>query len=107
MTQHASVIVSHAGMGSILTALRYRRPIIIMPRKADLGEHRNDHQLATARWMAARPGVMVAWEADDLAALLDRHRELVPGPELADTADGTLVAKVRDYIHRGHKARHL
>lgn len=105
LMQGASVVVSHAGMGSILTALRYRRPIIIMPRKADLAEHRNDHQLATARWMSSRPGVSVAWDAGELRALLDRRGELVAGPELADTAEGTLVARVRDYIRAVAKVR--
>jgi len=45
----ATVIVSHAGMGTIITALDLARPLIVMPRRADLGEHRNDHQIATAR----------------------------------------------------------
>jgi UDP-N-acetylglucosamine transferase subunit ALG13 len=36
------VIVSHAGMGSILTALRVQKPIIIFPRQASLNEHRKN-----------------------------------------------------------------
>src|SRR5215217_2444665 len=47
--QQASLIISHAGMGSIITALTMNKPIIVMPRLASLGEHRNEHQTATAK----------------------------------------------------------
>ena len=43
----ATIIVAHAGMGSILV-LELGKPIIVMPRRGDLRETRNDHQLATA-----------------------------------------------------------
>ena len=44
----ADAIIAHAGMGTILTALEMGKPLLVMPRRAELGEHRNDHQLATA-----------------------------------------------------------
>ncbi|MCU0779024.1 MAG: hypothetical protein MUF86_15345, partial [Akkermansiaceae bacterium] len=47
----ASLIISHAGMGTILSALLHGKPILVMPKLASLGEHRNEHQLATARRM--------------------------------------------------------
>lgn len=97
----ADLIVSHAGMGSILTALRYRRPILIMPRKASLGEHRNDHQLATARWLADRPGVCVAWTEADVAERLDARRNLTGGPGISEYASGPLVERLNAFIRNG------
>lgn len=47
--QEAELIVGHAGMGTIISAIEMGKRVIVMPRKADLGEHRNDHQLATAK----------------------------------------------------------
>ncbi|WP_158078547.1 glycosyltransferase [Microbulbifer mangrovi] len=44
----ASLVVSHAGMGTIITALESQKPLIIMPREFSRSEHRNDHQVATA-----------------------------------------------------------
>ena len=49
----ADAIVAHAGMGTILSALELGKPLVIMPRLAAFGEHRNDHQLATAKRFAA------------------------------------------------------
>ena len=68
----ASVIVSHAGIGTILTAQKLHKPLIIVPRLAKHGEHRNDHQLATANQVKDKPGVYVANDVDELPELLRR-----------------------------------
>lgn len=72
-------IISHAGMGSILTALRVKKPIVIFPRKAALGEHRNDHQLATARSFSNVDGVYVVNDKEELLTLLNESDELSSG----------------------------
>ena len=56
----ARLIVSHAGMGTILSALQKDKPIIVFPRIAALGEHRNEHQLATAHKFKKMGAVNVA-----------------------------------------------
>lgn len=97
--READLIVSHAGMGSILTALKYKKPILIMPRKAALGEHRNDHQLATAKWLGTKPGVTVAWEAEDVSGLLDARCDLRGGDGISDFASPELIANLKKFIH--------
>lgn len=105
LMREAKLIVAHAGMGTVLTALELRKPIIIMPRKASLGEHRNEHQLATARWLDGRPGVHVAWDEAGLAALLD-HRDQLPGGEaFASVASGPLVDRLRTLVQDALKGR--
>jgi UDP-N-acetylglucosamine transferase subunit ALG13 len=72
LVRSARLIVSHAGIGTVLTASRCERPVVLMPRRADLGEHRNDHQMATARSLADRPGILVAMDESELP---DRIRQ--------------------------------
>jgi UDP-N-acetylglucosamine transferase subunit ALG13 len=60
LVAQAEVLVSHAGIGSILTAARLGKPIVLLARRADLREHRNDHQIATAPKLAGRPGILIA-----------------------------------------------
>jgi UDP-N-acetylglucosamine transferase subunit ALG13 len=72
-------IISHAGMGSILTALRVKKPIVIFPREASLGEHRNDHQSATARSFSNVDGVYVAKTQEELISILNKSNELSSG----------------------------
>lgn len=41
----ADLIITHGGVGSIITALKMNKKIIAVPRLAKYGEHINDHQL--------------------------------------------------------------
>lgn len=40
----ARYIIGHAGEGTIINALKYRKPIIVMPRSKKFNEHCDDHQ---------------------------------------------------------------
>jgi UDP-N-acetylglucosamine transferase subunit ALG13 len=64
----SSLIVSHAGIGTVLTAMRLGRPIILFPREN--GEHRNDHQVATCNALRGRRGVHIARTEDELYDLV-------------------------------------
>ncbi len=93
----ARLIVSHAGMGTIISALELGKPIIIMPRIAALGEHRNEHQLATARRMEELGYAYVARDAAKLRELMSRP-DLHPLHSLGPTASPTLLSALRDAI---------
>jgi UDP-N-acetylglucosamine transferase subunit ALG13 len=67
----AEVIVGHAGMGTIITALELGKRVLVMPRRGDLLETRNDHQLATARRFQGVGGVRVAWDESEVGPRLD------------------------------------
>lgn len=85
------VIVAHAGMGTVLKAYKYRKPIIIVPRKAALGEHRNDHQIATVSQLVSRVGIHVAETQDELRSLLQRDLEpAVPTEDMLERRAGML-----------------
>lgn len=94
----ASLIVSHAGMGSVLTALKYRKPILIMPRRASLAEHRNEHQMATAKWLCNKAGITVAWEAVDIAEKLDLRDQLSVSGGISEDANPDLIANLKSYF---------
>ena len=94
----ADAIVAHAGMGTILSALELGTPIVVMPRAAALGEHRNDHQLATARRFAELGSVAVAFDEAELHARLDALGGLAAGGRIGSHAEGPLVEAVRTFI---------
>jgi UDP-N-acetylglucosamine transferase subunit ALG13 len=66
---HAQLIISHAGMGTIISALEKKIPIIVLPRLFSLDEHRNDHQLGTAKQMDVGGYVHVAYDARELITM--------------------------------------
>ena len=66
----ATVLVAHAGTGSMMAAQRFGKPLILFPRRAALGEHRNDHQWHMCAALGGKTGVHIAADEADLAALL-------------------------------------
>ena len=96
-TSACRLVVAHAGMGTVLTALRFKKPVILMPRKASFGEHRNEHQLATARWLKSTPGIYVAWETDDLTSLLSTSSFGDAGG-IVDYAQPELLNRLKEFI---------
>lgn len=95
--EEARIIVAHAGVGTILSAKRARRPLILVPRRFDLGEHRNDHQLATAKELEGLTGVRVAWDMDELPDLLKPGAIPPADPAPGPLAEG-LISRVRGFI---------
>ena len=93
----ARVVIAHAGIGTILSAKRYQKPLILFPRRFEFAEHRNDHQLATARQVEAVRGVYVAWTVADIAPLLART-DLVAADENASPARERLITRVSNFI---------
>lgn len=99
----AELIIAHAGMGSIITALTLPKPILIMPRHGSLKETRNDHQVATANRFASRPGVEVAVDEMELGPALDRvvNNPISVGEEITSPfAEPQLLDAIRNFIHQ-------
>jgi UDP-N-acetylglucosamine transferase subunit ALG13 len=61
------LVLSHVGMGTIITALEYGKPLILLPRRPELKEVTNSHQLATARWLKDRPGIRVISSENEIS----------------------------------------
>lgn len=96
--QEADVVIAHAGIGSILTALRLCKPVIIMPRRAAMGEHRNDHQLSTCKRFMGRPGVYVAEDESALADVLDAIQGADAPPTIPPYASEKLLSRIGAFI---------
>jgi UDP-N-acetylglucosamine transferase subunit ALG13 len=97
----STLIVGHAGMGTILSALLHGKPILVMPKLASLGEHRNEHQTATAKRMMALGNVNVAFDGAELRAKLDQIDHLRGRDPIASHASGGLVDGIREFIFQG------
>lgn len=102
-----SLFVSHAGMGAILGALELGKPLIIMPRLAAQGEHRNDHQLATVSYFRGKEGIYVADNENELKALLSRRHSLAGASQISGAASPELVSALSSYIAGQPKSRAL
>ncbi len=103
----ADLIIAHAGMGSIITALSVGKPILIMPRRAALRETRNDHQFHTAKRFCNRAGVFVAEAEEEIGPELDRlsaRRDLGGEKGIQAFAEPALIEAVRSVILGTHRS---
>jgi len=96
----ASMIIAHAGMGTILSALESGKPILVMPRKGSLGETRNEHQIATAKRLLDLGKVSVAFDETELRSRLDHLDQVTPREKITPYASDELISALRDFISR-------
>ncbi|MEP1199461.1 glycosyltransferase [Tateyamaria sp.] len=99
----ASLVVAHAGMGTILSASELGLPVILMPRLGKFGEHRNDHQLDTAKEMARLSNVTIVEDGESLHHALDLARARnfeVPRAQSADVSGelDPLLRAIQDFV---------
>lgn len=81
LIKKTTLIVGHAGIGTLLTAAEFRIPAILLPRQYSLGEHRNDHQMATAQQLSGIEGIRFVSRTEDIETeLLDALQDRTPKP---------------------------
>lgn len=105
--EEARLVVSHAGMGTIISALTSSKPLIIFPRIAKLGEHRNEHQLATAKKFKELKYVRVAETEEDLLAILQKllsNSKIDPLHKLDNYASSQIIDSLNSYINKPYNS---
>jgi UDP-N-acetylglucosamine transferase subunit ALG13 len=104
----ASVVVSHAGVGSIMLARRCGKRAVVVPRRRALGEAVDDHQVHLARRLERLGVVTVVEDTAELAAAIAAARSCLPaqgaGAGGSVALDPPLVADVRGYLFQAIRA---
>ena len=88
--RRAEVVISHAGVGSAVTAIRAGKKPVVVPRLARLGEHVDDHQLQLAERLAQRELALVCGLGESLSGVVDEAR----------TSRAPTLATGRSQLHR-------
>lgn len=68
------ILITHSGVGTIISGLKHKKPIIVYPRLAKFKEHVDDHQIEIAETFASLNYVLFCKENDDLKSILDECR---------------------------------
>ncbi|MBQ5734804.1 MAG: PssE/Cps14G family polysaccharide biosynthesis glycosyltransferase [Lachnospiraceae bacterium] len=68
----ASLIITHSGVGTIITAINLNKPVIVYPRLAKYKEHVDDHQIEIAEAFAKKRYVLACKENDNLSELIEK-----------------------------------
>ena len=99
--QKATLLISHAGMGTIISALVNAKPMVVMPRLGKFGETRNDHQVATAERFGKMGYVQVANTEEELKANVMGIINANSSPanhQIGNFASIGLISSLQEYI---------
>ncbi len=99
--RNSEMVVSHAGIGTIILCKEYGTPILIIPRSKAYGEHMNDHQLEIAKALEKKEAehIYVAYGEDQLEErilnVLDCKERSVP---IQNPGKTNLLKVIKEFI---------
>lgn len=64
--KESRIIISHAGVGSVITACEFKKPLIIVPRLKIFGEHTDDHQTEIAKELENQKRALAVFDISSL-----------------------------------------
>ncbi len=78
LIEKANLVISHGGVGSMVTANQKGKKVIAVPRYKKYHEHVNDHQVETIEIFAKRGYVMPLKKVEDLEQALEEVTSFEP-----------------------------
>lgn len=70
----ADMVVTHAGTGIVMTAVRFHKKVIAIPRLKEFGEHVDDHQFELIKVLGGAGIIEPVYEMHKLGACIQRAR---------------------------------
>ncbi|MGE7683275.1 PssE/Cps14G family polysaccharide biosynthesis glycosyltransferase [Peribacillus simplex] len=98
MMKNADILITHAGVGSIITALQLQKKVIVVPRIKHYGEHVDDHQLEIAEAYYQKGFIALAKNKDQLAHLLKNVHDIKF--QQYKTEKSTILSSIQDFIEK-------
>lgn len=101
----ADLLIMHGGLGSAINALQARKVPIVMPRRAEYGEHLNNHQVEFVQLLAKEDKIVQIESEIELLPAVERMRSLqqrlddIPGLTDSSASEPKLVQLVRYILH--------
>lgn len=78
MCEKSNLIITHAGVGSIMTCLKFSKGIIVVPRLKKFNEHRDDHQLQITKELEKQGKILAVYDIDKLESTISKARTWKP-----------------------------
>ncbi|WP_448041512.1 glycosyltransferase [Bradyrhizobium liaoningense] len=101
----SDLVISHAGVGSIIKANQLNRPLILLPRLQKYGEHFDDHQLQIAQVVRHISGITVCGDSEEDFRTTVIH-SLAEPPDVESTLGGDeLPAYLKGWVERARDSK--
>lgn len=96
MIDRANLVITHGGVGSIITAIEKNKKVIAVPRLKKYKEHVNDHQLDIIKSFDEKGYIIGLNSVQDLESALKRVQEFEPKQYVKNT--GNILEIVENFI---------
>lgn len=97
LMKQCDILITHGGVGSIITGLKNNKKVIAVPRLAKYGEHINDHQKQIIDKFSEAGNIIGIEEMDELPAALKQVKKFSPKPYTSNTKNMIeLICKLID-----------
>ena len=92
----SDLIITHGGVGTILSALRKDKKVIVVPRLAKYQEHENDHQLEIVDSFSKLGYILPCKDLNELSDVLEQVKKFKPKKYVSD--NHKMLNLIEDYI---------
>lgn len=75
MCRKASVVITHGGIGSIITPLKMGKPVIVVPRLKQYNEHTDDHQLQITKELESQKKILAVYDIANLMGAIKKAKQ--------------------------------
>ncbi len=76
--EEADLIITHGGVGSIITSIRKGKKVIAVPRIHEYGEHVNNHQIEIVKTFNEQGYIIGIEKVEDLKQALEKVKKFQP-----------------------------
>ena len=90
------LLITHGGVGSILTGINNNKKVIAVPRLAKLKEHGNDHQLQIVENFGKLGYIIPVMDMDELESAIKGAKNFKPKKFVSNT--NNFIKIIEDYI---------
>lgn len=94
----AKLVITHSGVNSIISCMKRKKPLIIVPRLKKYGEHVDDHQLEIAELMKQKFDVIVVKDLSKLDVAIEEATHHEYKPWVSHQAE--LVSAIKEIVDR-------
>ena len=92
----ADLIITHGGVGSIITSITKGKKVIAVPRLQKYGEHVNDHQLDIIESFNEKGYIIGLHEVSELGNALKKVKNFKPQKYVKNT--GNIISIIENFI---------
>lgn len=96
LQEQARVIITHGGVGSIISSIKLGKKVIAIPRLAKYGEHVNDHQIQIVESFAKNGLIKGIFDIEKLGETLEKIESFSPTVFKSNT--GNMIKIIENFI---------